>query len=43
MCALKDQRFEERTKVPNKNGRYYFTCKYPDKFYLALVNEDYSE
>jgi hypothetical protein len=43
MSLLKDFKFNEHSKVPNKNGNYYFTTLLPNKFYLVLADSNISE
>lgn len=43
MSLLKDFKFNEHSKVPNKNGNYYFTTLLPNKFYLVLADSSISE
>jgi len=43
ICSNKDKKFEERTKVPNKNGNYLFTCLQPNRFYMVLADNKFSE
>ena len=42
-CQLKDHKFSEHSKVPNKNGNYYFTSLKPNQFYLVLAEFYYDE
>ena len=43
LCSMRDKKFEERSKVPNKNGNYFFTCHLPNKFYMVLADPTYKE
>lgn len=43
ICSTKEKKFEERTKVPNKNGNYLFTSLQPNRFYMVLADNKFSE
>lgn len=43
MCSISSTKFNEQSKVSNKNGKYYFTSLSPDKFYLILASNNYNE
>lgn len=43
LCSMRDKKFEERSKVSNKNGNYFFTCHLPNKFYMVLADPTYKE
>lgn len=43
MCMVNMPKFNEHSKVPNKNGNYYFTSLIPSMFYLVLAEASYNE
>lgn len=43
LCLLSSHRFEERSMVSSKNGNIFFTCHFPNMFYLVLVESNLSE
>lgn len=43
VSSLKEFKFYEHSKVPNKNGNYCFLCLKPNLFYLSLIDNRYSE
>lgn len=42
-CLLQDHKYNEQSKVTNRNGIYYFTSLQPGRFYLVLSESSYDE
>lgn len=43
VSSMKEFKFYEHSKVPNKNGSYCFICLKPNLFFLGLIDNKYSE
>lgn len=43
LSSIKEKKFHDRSKVPSKQGNYYFTCLEPDRFYFVLVENTINE
>lgn len=43
LSSLKEHKFEERTKISNRNGKYYFVSHRPNRFYIIVVDNSFNE